>query len=640
MEELVDSSIEKNIWKSIDLYKKTSKNNKCTIASRIINEIKTLDKKCMCNMIKRFDSCLVSEEITFAFLAKCKKTCNFCQIKHINNLQFNYIKKLKTCDYLKIFKFEDLLNNTEILNILVNSNCLSLQQLCNILSVNNNVSFDDAFVKKIIKMFSDSNFDTTKPVYNILSLMLKTDNIIDKHSKLFSTLIIVLAQNDKLDIFDEKSISLFTNNDNILNYAIKKSSEKQLEKIITKCTNISISSNNFYTIYYKFESDLTKQIVSKMTNIFSYISYCSNKMNNRTVDIIVESANIIKSLPQLNNEEVYEDLCTQVNIFINYTGEVGYDASGLRKDFFTNCSLEWMKLMEECDGYLTISKNLDLSAIEIKFISLMIARSIFLENISPQIKFHPLLSYLMITGGYFINFEHFYKFMSHFEIEFIQNTFKLLKLSDSDYEMFIDLQDNEKLKNMTKSQYIMNKITKKYVHPKLIEFVNGFRVFFKSLYFTDYVNPIIFHKYICGNESYEIFGNTQHSLKFNLKISGVISKQREMFEKTFLNILNELNSTSIVKLQLFFKYWFATSSIISFSDRDPIVYINSCSTYNEYNKYHCFYSATCFDKLTITISHKDFTNEKSLELFLINAINSSIENQKIWESTGVHMQLA
>jgi hypothetical protein len=638
LDELSDTN--KSIWSVIGLYKKAPKNQKHKVSIQIINEINDLNKSCMCNMIKQFNSCFVSEEITFAFLNKCKNTCNFCQIKYIQRLQKDYVRRLQVHNYLKIFKFEDLLNDTEIMNILIKSDTLSYQQLYMILTANNEVFLTENIVEKIIKVFIESKYDITKPTYNILSVMLKRDDFVDKYSKLFSTLVVDLVKNDKLSIFDSKNVTLFTNNDVVLNYAIKHCSVQQLESIIDRCTAVSISANNFYDIYYKYQHAFTKKIISKMTNVFSYISYCANKMSNQTINVVVESGNLIKSLPKLNDINVYDDLCGQTKIFMNYIGEVGYDASGLRKDFFTNCSAEFGGLLEECDGYLTIPKNINLNEMEIKFISLMLARSIFVENISLQIRLHPLLTYLMISGGYSIKFEHFYNFISHFEIEFINNTFKLLDLPEQDYLMFMDLQGNDKIKSMTRQQYVMNQIIKKYIHPKLIEFINGFRVFFKSLYFVDFVNPIVFNKYVCGNDSYEIVGNTPHSLRYNLHIIGLLGKHHDMFKKVFIEILEELNKTSIVKLQMFLKYWFATSSIISFSDRTPTIYTQCCSNYDNYNKYHCFYSATCFDKLTITIAHKEFSTENILKSFISTAMNASIENQKIWESTGVHMQLA
>ena len=42
------------------------------------------------------------------------------------------------------------------------------------------------------------------------------------------------------------------------------------------------------------------KIVSKMTNVFSYISYCSTKMTTQTIDVVVDSKCIIKSFPKLN----------------------------------------------------------------------------------------------------------------------------------------------------------------------------------------------------------------------------------------------------------------------------------------------------------------------------------------------------
>lgn len=642
MEGTFDESCDSNksIWGVIGLYKKSSKNQKQKITMQIVNEINNLNKNCMCNMIKQFGICFVSEEITFAFLNKCKNVCNFCQIKYIDRLQKDYVKRLQTHNFLKIFKFEDLLKNTCILNMLIKKESLTYQQLYTIINSNNEVILPEQNVEKIITLFIKSNHDIVQPPYQILSVLLKRDDFVDKYSTLFSKLVVDLAKNDKLEIFDNKNVLLFANNDLVLNHVIKHCSQQQLEKILDRCTAISISADNFYTMYYKMQNDFTKKIIFKMTNVFSYISYCANKMNNQTINVIVESGNLIKSLPNLNDETVYDDLCGQTKIFMNYIGEVGYDASGLKKDFFTNCSIEFMGLLEECDGYLTIPKNFDLNEMEIKFISLMLARSIFVENISLQIKLHPILTYLMLTGGYSIKFEHFCDFISHFEIEFVNNIFKLLDLSEDDYTAFMDLQDNDRIKKLTRPQYVMNQITKKYIHPKLIEIVNGFRVFYKSLYFVDYVNPVIFHKYICGSDSYEISGNTPHSLKHNLQIIGIIAKQYEMFKNVFVSILDDLNSTSITKLKMFLKYWFATFSIISFSDRSPTIYIQLCSSYDNYNKYHCFYSATCFDKLAITIAHKEFGNETILKSFILESINASIENQKLWESTGVHMQLA
>lgn len=639
-EEDNENNICTDIWKTINIYKKSPKGLKQTVTKQILTKINKIEYNCMCNMLNRFNNCDLPEEICFAFLYKCKTVCNFCQIKYKNKLEMQYIKKLNSHNYLKIFDYQSINKNTKVLNILINSNNLSLEQIYKILLTNNDVLCEEKTVERIIDAFIESSYDTTKIYYDILLLMLKNEQYLKNFSQLFSKLIINLTKNSKIKIFDLDNVGLFTNNDVVLNYAIKQCSKKQLEAIVDKCSAISISHTNFYDIYHKFDNEFMKKIISKMTNIFSYISYCSSKMNKYKVDVIVESTNIIKSLNLLNDESTYDLLCQPSEIFINYIGEVGYDANGLTKDFFTACSMEFKSLLEECDGYLTIPTTLDLNDMELKFISLMIARSIFVENISPEMKLHPILSYLMVTGGYSINFNHFYNFISHFDIEFINNTFKLLNMSSDTYLTFIDMQGNDKIKNLTREQYIIKQITKKYVHPKLIDFVNGFRVFFKSLYFVDFVNLVIFHKFICGTESYEIHENTPHSLQNNLKITGLVSKQHLLFEKVFIEILSELNSTSIVKLKLFFKYWFATSSIISFSDRTPIIDIQLCSYYTERTKYHCFYSATCFDTLKITIAHKEFLNENTLKSFIKLSIDASLENQNIWESAGVHMQLA
>lgn len=631
-----------NIGTLVELYKKSPRSQKYKLASQLINHINKINKSCMCNMIKQFNSytTIVPEEVLFVFLYKCKTCCNFCQIKYVNRLQREYVKKLLFHNYLKIFNFEDVLQDTMIVTELLKSNNMSYEQMLQIVKYDNKIIFSEDTVVKITSDFIKSDYNKHTQIYELLSIILSNEELVEKQSKIFSEFVINLVKADKLELFDNKNIQLFANNDIVINHAIKICSVEQINKIVDKCDVISITHANFYNIYYNYESSFVKKIISKMTNVFSYISYCANKMNHHTVNLVVESGNIIKSLPKLNDQTIYEDLCGQTNIFINYIGEVGYDASGLRKDFFSNCSLEFLNILEECDGYLTIPKNLKFSEIEIKFISLMLARSIFVENISLQIRLHPILTYFMINGGHSIQFDKFSKYISHFEIEFITNTFKLLNLSNDDYATFIELQGNDRILSMTREQYIINKISRKYVNPKLIEFVNGFRVFFKSLYFVDFVNPNVFHKYVCGNESYEIVGNTTHSLKTNLNIIGLAGKQHDLFKNVFLDILEHLNNTSIVKLQMFLKYWFATSSIISFSDRNPNIYVRSCLSYTDCNKYHCFYSATCFDKLTITIAHKDFGSENTLRSFIINAIDSSIENQRIWETSGVHMQLA
>jgi hypothetical protein len=358
----------------------------------------------------------------------------------------------------------------------------------------------------------------------------------------------------------------------------------------------------------------------------------------KVINICVKSSEIIKSIVELNDINVYNDLCETHDIFVIYLGEIGYDASGLKKDFFSNCSIEFSKLLEECDGYLTIPNNIVITPDQIKYISLMLARSIFDENISPQIKLHPLLTYLLIYGGNNINFDKLHEYMSYFDIDFFNNIFKLLTLSDKDYEMFMDLQDDD-INVLNRKKYILKTISDKYVHPKLIHFVCGFRIFFKSLYFANYVNPIVFHKYVCGNDNYEIISNTSHSLKNNLHVYGIEKKYVDIFKKCFLDILNNLNITCTTKLQSFLKYWFATSSIISFSDRSPCIYL-TLNLDNGLNKYAYFYSSTCFDKLSIKISKKNLLNEFSIKDFIEEAIESSIENQKIWEINGIHMQLA
>jgi hypothetical protein len=639
-DEALEDTTPNTIWDTILLYKKASKGQKQSVSQKIITEINNLNQKCMCNMIRQINSYTISEEILFTFLHKCKKTCNFCKITYVNKLQVEYVSKLSTAYYLKLFNFDELIQNVTVINKLVQKSGLSYQQLYKIVMINDKIIFPEEIVKNIIHAFIESKFDIEKPPFQILSHMLKKENFIDAYSSLFSSLVVELTKNDKINIFDGKNITLFTSNDVVINHALKHCSITQIEKLISNCNALSINYSNFYDIYYRFSSKSAEIIVSKMINVFSYISYCANKMSNATVNLVVKSSEIINSIVDLNGFEIYEDLCGQTKIFVNYLGEVGYDASGLKKDFFSNCAIEFSNLLEECDGYLTIPKTFSINEMQIKYISLMLARSIFVENISPQIRLHPLLTYLLICGGNNIEFAKFHKYMSHFEIDFFDNIFKLLNLSNNDYQMFLGLQDDEKNSSMTRSRYILTTISKKYIHPKLIEFVYGFRIFFKSLYFVNYVNPNIFHKYMSGNDTYEIIGNTTHCLKQNLNVVGASQQYVKLFKKVFLDILEEMNNVSIIKLQMFLKYWFATSSIISFSDRSPIIYIDTCKSYDAYNKFNCFYSSTCFDKLSIMIAIKEFTNESVMKLFIAEAINSSIENQKVWESTGVHMQLA
>jgi hypothetical protein len=639
-ENVLDDLQPNDIWYTISLYKKASKNQKHNISQKIIAEINKLDKKCMCNMIKQINSYCISEEILYAFLHKCKKSCNFCKITYMNKLQIEYADKLSIPYYLKLFNFDDLIQNTTVINILVHKSGLSYQQLYKIIVENDKIIFPESIVTNIIYAFLESKFDIEKLPFRILSHMLKKENFIDVYSSLFCSLVVELARHDKINIFDEKNITLFTSNDVVINYALKHCSIEQIEKLINQCNALSINYSNFYDIYYKFNSTSAEKIVSKMINVFSYISYCSNKMNNTTVNLVVKSSDIINSIVDLNGLEVYEDLCSQTKIFVNYLGEVGYDASGLKKDFFSNCALEFSNLLDECDGYLIIPITFSMTKMQIKYISLMLARSMFVENISPQIRLHPLLTYLLISGGKCIEFSKFRKYMSHFKIDFFDNIFKLLNLTNSDYQNFTSLQDDLHISSMTREKYILTTISKKYIHPKLIEFVNSFRIFLKSLYFVDYVNPNIFHKYMCGNDNYEIVGNTTHCLKQNLNVIGTNPQYVNMFKKVFLDILENINNISIIKLQMFLKYWFATSSIISFSDRSPIIYIDTCKSYNVNSKFNCFYSSTCFDKLSIMIAIKEFLNEFTLKSFIEEAIDSSIENQKVWESVGVHMQLA
>jgi hypothetical protein len=233
-----DDTINKTIWSTIGLYKKSPRNQKHAISTQIIKEINNLHLNCMCNMIKYFGTFELPEEIMFVFLNKCKMTCNFCQIKYINKIQKEYVHKLKSHNYLKIFKLEDIVQNVEICNKLIESNTLAHSQLLQIIKANDKISFTSEIVSDILKLFIESNFDTTRVSYEILILMLNKENFVELYSKLLTDFIVTLIKADKLDIFDDKNITCFTNNDNVLNHAIIYCSHDKLEKMIDRCAEI------------------------------------------------------------------------------------------------------------------------------------------------------------------------------------------------------------------------------------------------------------------------------------------------------------------------------------------------------------------------------------------------------------------
>lgn len=604
---------------------------------------------CYCKYI---NASLFSNIVLSVSLEKCKKTCDFCQF-HLNKKLFEIISKIEYSKIKNIFGINDIKKNKDLVEILMDK-CESIPpyDICIFLQFSKPI-LSNKTIKILLNRFKFVNYDNKTIWFNIFKLIIFNEIYFEKHNILFVEFIVDVIKTNNLGKFKIEDISPLINSDYLINFMLKNNNMSHIHIVINLCKSIFIS-HLYICKLNVFDYNSLKIIGKKMINVIDMISYM-NKNNGmiENINLIVEPLNALESIFNLNSEESIELLCDKCTTHIIYKdtmGSMGYDAGGLTKEFYSIVSNEIKKKMIEVDGYLLPNPTCDTQKINnIKIMRLagnLFCRSIFLENISPSLNIHPIICFLLINGGHKIDFNKLINYLEYFDIDFVNNLFKIKNMNNEEYILFLDLQGEEYIQ---KEKFILDTLIYKYINRNVIAFVNGFMSMSNKLMYTSFSNEVVLHKFITKNNKYDIISNSFHSLKNNIKIITYCNYttddkdyedknhilQNEIFKTSFLEVLEDMNCNNLKKMKLFFKFWYGTSSIISFTERKSKVDTNANGT----KKIKCFQSSTCFDTLYVTIEKSLYKNKETLKKFLISAIDISLENQERCENIGVFMQL-
>jgi hypothetical protein len=619
---------------------------------------------CLCKFLKNSKKTIVPNEL-YIIVKKCKKLCNFCKL-HKSDVLYTILKKLPYSQIREFIDLDTILQNPLILEDIANfkSDNVSFEDLLIILEqkelkniASGVVNKICSTVKKILINQKSSNEYDDKDIPEKTSAILLLEKLVNNEALLFKQYDIIM--NFVLDMLEANLIHKLSDiGIHLADFSMllqlsfcrleKKNTDVELlciEKIARDSTFFRITIDYFPHLlklpYYLFDL-----ICKKLDNIIELMIH-TNVINTHKIKVSVNPTNIIKSLKldeSILETEIFIDKLTEPKgTYIEYMtdeGTVGIDMSGLTKDFYSLISTEIHKYLEDVDGYMMPMSSDTIHVHTWEFFGIIVARSIFMENLSPMINMHPVICYLMLTGTKTINIKNFFENLEPFDIDYLNNTKKVLMMNDIKYREFMNLQCEDII---PKSKYIGKYICEKYLYSSAVKFINGFRRAFARYCYGDYISQITFFRYIKGEWKYDIMGNTPHSLKKNLTIVGenveidssdsskkfIITKTK-LFENIFLEVLEHLNNTDLNKLKLFIKFWYGTAAINTFNTNKGKISVTKQRLYG------CFQSHTCFNTLDVEAEEV----KSSTELFkrILSLIDNTLNNQKISESAGFRMQ--
>jgi len=622
--------------------------------------INSLDVKCLCKYI---DLTLLSNELLYFTVMKCKNLCNLCIYSNKIHL-YNKIKNLKYIELKHIFDLYDPNNNNILQNIIeTKSNEISFNDLYDYIDKNSNLNISKYSIDDCINGIKKTNIIEIENSnsYKLFNLILTKKIIVEKYNKDILNFIMYIINKQLIKKFDMKLLKPFFQSDNLLNVSLESRQYDCCEYIIDNSESIYVNPKYFYDIIYLYSYNF-KIIGEKLVNLPELVSYKYHYDSHNSEDdsdqfqIHINPSKLIESLFEYNSHNKFIDnvgsLKTETIEYKTDLGFVGIDAGGLTRDFYTQFGIQLKEYFIELDGFL-IPDHKKLDLVKWKLLGMIFARSIYYNNISPSINLHPILCFFLVNGRNKFKFSQLINSLLYFDLEFMDNLIKLEKFNDNEYREFLDSMGEEEY--ISKIKYMMSIIMDKYINDVIINFVNGFRTVSENLVYTQFANIVSLYKFIALNDKYNIKSNSHLSLEQNLqvsiesissndedlqkylKISG--EKQEKIIKKVFIDVLDELNNNDIIKMKKFIKYWFGTNSINNFSNESikPKLRLSLSNV-----GYGCFRACTCFTELSVYkpmvltyIDKYDLMKKCFYEI-----IDKSLQNQDLMESVGMFMQIA
>jgi hypothetical protein len=453
-----------------------------------------------------------------------------------------------------------------------------------------------------------------------------------------------IIKRDSPDVFDMNNWRL---NRKALFESIEKTKNYIKDILIKYDRPICHIDKNMYAFILQLSIDDSRLIMNKVSpnaiiDVMTSISI--HPSTNYVFELVVDPMHMINTAISCNMNlsmtirNFVEFHRKPYIIYENENGKIGIDAGGLTRDFYSQYLLQLRDHMIEKEGYMTFTTGLNgFNSIQrARFAGVITAYAIFRENISPSIRFHPIISYFIIMGST-IEIRDIICFLEKYDIEYVKNMGKILELDENEYIKYLDMQ-GENI-NVSKKDHLKNLLYDRYITPTFIAFIRGFRDIFTQIDIYSFIKPHILYDFMVGIEFYNIIGES--SLESVLKVecgdnTSMTNKRKEYLKQTFLEVLENINRTDISKLKALFRFWYGSHSIRYFQDVDLTLRVLYCS-----NDLHgCFSSSTCFGKLYIHSSQIDTNNTKAdLKNCLIGHIDKTLENQRLVESVGMYMQM-
>ena len=607
--------------------------------------------KCMCSLIPMASS--FSSELLQFVITKCKQNCKLCQYRNVKDL-VKFVANLKYHNIVKIIPLVQIIEIPALLEQILFKNLKEIPKSdIEIISKIQRPEISIAVIEYILVLIDQQNDSSS---ITLMSNWIKNPAILEDHCALIYRFIIELRTQNRENIFSKEDLQyIFQYKPTYIfvmafNIAAKTGSTDFINFLIDTLETVHVAHHQMFFLE-RFPRDVKEKIFEKMENITELVSLRYQRSIRNDYDyweLCIFPTNILESIVVLNGgiEDAIEILMDRNKMKVVYVdefgNETGVDEGGLTRDFYTTFSQQIQDKFEDVDGYLMPKRGKLLRKDEWQIIGIMIARSIFCENISPSLNLHPILVYLMIHGSENIKIDEFLAAMKPFNIDFLDYMVKLLDMPLYEYQRFMELQDEDPTINSR--VYAMNCIAKKYVSAPLRQLTIGFR---ERMILHDELTQNIrlknFHTYLRGNVTYNISGANALSMESNLetfysdKDNLRLEEASENFRLALVEVLNELNSTDIVKLKAFLKFWYGTSSIQNFDNKvATIQFLRNDSL----SGVECFESSTCFYKLYVyqKIAMDNYRNHNKLKEKIAKMIDTTLINQNLVETAGLNMQ--
>jgi hypothetical protein len=617
--------------------------------------------KCMCVQIPIANG--FSPDLLHFVITKCKQNCGLCQYKNPKDM-IRFMSKFGYHAITKIMPITQIIvESNEILEHVIQNHLQEMPKY-DVLKIAEK-TYKPWISGKTMTTILDSIYYTEdetqiprRNAYILLKHWIKQPSIIEEHWDQLYHFVLELQTKYQTNLFDKTDLQpLFQYNPAELfalafNRAFETKSYYYVNFLIDVQDAVHIGFDQLHYLQ-RFPKDLKEKIIEKMDNLPELISlrYQRSIRNDKPDDqweLCVFPANILESMVLLNggSDNLIEILMDKHRVYVVYEDEhgeeTGVDEGGLTRDLYTTFSEQIRDKFEDVDGYLMPKRGKALRKDEWYIVGMMIARSVFCENISPGLNLHPILVYLMLNGNEDVKPRDLLAALRPFSVDYLDSMSKILDMPAHEYQQFMDLQGEDPA--VDPRRYVMNCIIEKYVSGPARSLLTGF---YKREHMHDQLTHSLrlqnFHAYLCGTVSYNIQKANPFSLKENLEIFYSdddvprLNDAAQAFTETLVEVLDHLNSTDVDKLKAFLKFWYGTSSIQSFDNKKATVqFLRNDGT----SGFDCFESSTCFYKLYVyqKIALDNYRNKTRLREKIVQMIDTTLTNQALVETAGLNMQ--